>query len=398
MVKLSAPYPRGDALERTASSAIRDLLEITELPGVISLAGGLPTPEAFPVEAIKRATGTVLASEAHTALQYSATEGYRPLREWVAARALAEAEQVIITHGSQQALDLLARATVRDGDSVVLADPGYIGAIQAFRGAGAALVGVSSDSEGLCVDDLEERLRHGLRPTLVYVVANFDNPTGSTLSEHRRSALAGMADHFGFVIVEDDPYGELRWHGSAGTPLRLLTDRCISLGTVSKILSPGLRVGWAVGPPEIIRAMVVLKQASDLHTSSFAQHVVHHVLTEPGFLPAHLAGLRLRYQHQATVLVLALQRSLGDRLSFEEPEGGMFVWGQLLDPSVDATALLPLAVVQGMAFVPGSAFAVSGNHRSNLRLSFATGTPDQLTEGVARLGAALAAHEVGGAD
>ncbi len=297
--------------------------------------------------------------------------------------------QVIVTHGSQQALDVLARATIGPGDGIVLADPGYVGAIQAFRASGAVLVGVGSDADGLCVDELEERLRAGLRPTLVYVVANFDNPTGSTLSQHRRVVLANLADEFGFVIVDDDPYGELRWRGVPGSPLRLLTERCITLGTVSKILSPGLRVGWAVGPSEIIRAMVVLKQASDLHTSSFAQRVVHNLMTEPGFLPAHIAGLRARYQHQSVVLGVALRRLLGDHLAFDLPGGGMFIWGRLYDSSIDTAALLSLAVAQGMAFVPGGAFAVNGDHRSSLRLSFATGTAAELNEGVARLAAAL---------
>lgn len=392
MVKPPTPLPRGDAVGRTASSAIRDLLEITERPGILSLAGGLPSPESFPVDAIDRASRAVLAADARVALQYGATEGLRPLRAWIAERQGATIDEVVVTHGSQQALDLLARATLRAGDRVVLADPGYVGAIQAFRAAGAELVGVPSDADGLRVDDLEGRLAAGLRPTLVYVVANFDNPTGATLAEERRIRLAALADAYGFVIVEDDPYGELRWRGSGGTRLRDLTDRCLSLGTVSKVLSPGLRVGWALGPAELIRAMVVLKQASDLHTSSFAQHVVLHVLTEPGFLPAHLAELRARYRAQADVLVDALRRSLDGRMAFTEPDGGMFVWGQLTEPGIDTQALLSLAVAQGMAFVPGRAFAVSTEHSRSLRLSFATGTPAELEEGVARLAAALDAY------
>ena len=392
MVKFSASYPRGSALERTSSSAIRDLLEITERPGIISLAGGLPAPASFPVAALERATAGVLADSAATALQYGSTEGYGPLRDWVGGRASIPVGQVIITHGSQQALDLVARATIRSGDVIALADPGYVGAIQAFRASGAALVGVGSDAHGLCTDELEERLRAGLRPTLVYVVANFDNPTGSTLSEPRRVALANLADEFGFVIVDDDPYGELRWRGTPGTPLRLLTERCITLGTVSKILSPGLRVGWAVGPPEIVRAMVVLKQASDLHTSSLAQQVVYRVLTEPGFLPPHIAGLRARYAHQAAALGAALGHSLADHLAFDVPDGGMFVWARLRNRSANSSELLSLAVAQGVAFVPGNEFAVNAEHRFSLRLSFATGTVEELTEGVARLAAAMGAY------
>lgn len=392
MVKPPTPFPRGDALERTASSAIRDLLEITERPGVLSLAGGLPSPASFPVAALDRAAAAVLADDPGRALQYGATEGHRPLRSWIAERYLAEVDEVVVTHGSQQALDLLARATLGAGDRVVLADPGYIGAIQAFGAAGAELVGVPSDHDGLDVEDLAARLAAGLRPTLVYVVANFDNPTGTTLSADRRIRLAALADAHGFVIVEDDPYGELRWRGSSGVRLRDLTVRCVSLGTVSKILSPGLRVGWAVGPAPLIRAMVVLKQASDLHTSSFAQHLVHRVVSEPGFLSAHLTELRTRYREQAEVLVAALRRTLGDRFAFAEPDGGMFVWGHLTDATVDTRHVLPVAVDHGMAFVPGRAFAVSGAHPSSLRLSFATASPAELDEGVARLAAALDAY------
>ncbi|HEX2575478.1 MAG TPA: PLP-dependent aminotransferase family protein [Aquihabitans sp.] len=388
-------FPTGDAIARTGSSAIRDLLEITEQPGVLSLAGGLPSPEGFPVAAFERASAAVLGISATGALQYGTTEGHRPLREWVAGRYGSTPDGVVVTHGSQQALDLLARATTRAGDPVVLADPGYIGAIQAFRAAGADLVGVPADHDGLRVDVLEDRLADGLRPTLVYVVANFDNPSGATLGEDRRRRLADLADRYGFLVVEDDPYGQLRWRGEAPTALRSLTDRCLSLGTVSKVLSPGLRVGWAVGPPPVVRSMVVLKQAADLHTSSLTQHLVHHVLTEPGFLDDHLAGLRTRYRAQAEALVAALRDVLGDAFAFAfaQPDGGMFVWGDVSSADgapVDTAALLPVAVARGMAFVPGTAFSVSEPHRSAMRLSFATGTPAELAEGVARLAAALA--------
>ncbi len=388
MVKLHTPYPKGEAVARTASSAIRDLLEITERPEVISLAGGLPAPDAFPVAAVERAASAVLAGQAPAALQYGATEGYRPLRAWVAGCHGAEIDQVLVTHGSQQALDLLARATCSTGDTIALADPGYVGAIQAFRAAGAHLHGVPGDADGLRTDLLAQRLAAGLRPTLVYVVANFDNPTGSTVAEGRRVELAALADRYGFVVVEDDPYGELRWRGPTFTPLRDLTERCVSLGTASKILSPGLRVGWAVAPVEIARNMVVLKQSSDLHTSTFAQHLVHHVLTEPGFLPAHLAGLRVRYRAQADALVGALRAELPDRFTFAEPDGGMFVWGRLTSGG-DAAALLARAIDHGVAFVPGAEFAVDAAHRDELRLSFANGSAPELREGVRRLREAM---------
>lgn len=396
MVKPPSPtrpaVPLAAAVARTGSSAIRDLLEITERPEIVSLAGGLPTPEAFPVAALAAATAEVLADDPHGALQYGATEGYRPLRTWVAARAGAEVEQVTITHGSQQALELLARATTDPGGVIALADPGYVGAIQAFRAAGAELAGIASDGGGLCVDDLERRLAAGLRPTLVYVVADFDNPTGATLPLERRVALAALAARYGFWIVDDDPYGTLRWAGERPTPLRELSDRVISLGTTSKMLCPGLRVGWAVAPPELSRAIVVLKQAADLHTGSLAQQVVHRLVARPdGWFDDHLDDVRGRYRVQADVLVAELRLQLGDRLAFRPPDGGMFLWATVAGAGVDTAQLLERALAHGVAFVPGAAFGVEGTHPTALRLSFATTSPSGLAEAVRRLGAALAA-------
>lgn len=391
MVKLAAPHPTSAAVVRTSSSAIRDLLEITERPEVISLAGGLPSPAAFPVAELAEASAAVLAADPTGALQYGPTEGYRPLRTWIAERQGCAVGEVLVTNGSQQALELLARATLDPGDVVALADPGYIGAIQAFKAAGAELAAVPSDGDGLRVDLLAERLDAGLRPTLVYVVANFDNPSGHTLSADRRIALAALADRHGFWVVDDDPYGSLRWAGTPGVPLRSLTDRTIWLGSTSKVLCPGLRIGWAVAPPALLRSLTLLKQAADLHTGSLAQRLAHHVLVRPGFLEAHLEGLRARYQGQADVLVGALRDRLGDRLAFHAPEGGMFVWGELADPAIDTADLLPRAVEAGVAYVPGAAFSVADPHRSSLRMSFATGRPDELVEAVDRLAGVLGA-------
>ncbi len=387
-------------LQRAGASAIREILEITEQPHVISLAGGLPNPATFPVAALEQATAHVLATDPTAALQYGPTEGYRPLRAWVAERAGlgqgdAGIDHVQITTGSQQALDLLARGLVDPGQTVALADPAYIGALQAFRAAGADLAAIPSDADGLRVDVLAERIARGLRPQLVYVVANFDNPTGATLSAERRRALAALADRHGFWIVDDDPYGDLRWTGSAPVALRDLTDRVITLGSTSKVLAPGLRVGWAVAPPEVRRALTVLKQSADLHTSSLTQQLVHRVLTGPGFLVPHLDLLRSTYRDQAQQLAASLRRHLGDRISFAEPAGGMFLWAELRDhhgDPVDTTALLPRAVEAGVAYVPGSAFAVVGERRSALRLSYATASGIELDHAAQRLlGAATTA-------
>lgn len=389
---VAAPrLPTSGAAERVGSSAIRDLLALTQRPEVISLAGGLPSPEAFPVDVITAVTDEVLAGGAEAALQYATTEGHPGLRAWVAHRSpvATDPDQVLVTHGSQQALDLLVRATVAPGDSIVLADPGYVGALQVFRLAGADLAGIPADGDGLRVDRLADRLAEGLRPALVYVVAEFDNPSGVTLSADRRQELARLADHYGFLIVEDDPYGALRWAGPRLPALSTLSDRVVTLGTTSKILAPGLRVGWAVAPAPLAARLVVLKQAADLHTSSFSQAIAAGVLTRPGFLEPHLDGLRERYRNQCQALQDALRDRLGDRIAFHAPEGGMFLWARLQDGTATA-ALMPRALAAGMAFVPGNAFSVQEPHRSGLRLSFATEGPAALSEAVRRLASALA--------
>ncbi|MCU1357637.1 MAG: aminotransferase [Acidimicrobiales bacterium] len=480
MVKSLTPWQPSAAVRRAGSSAIRDLLELTERPELISLAGGLPNPECFPIAAIARATAAALAESGPAALQYGPTEGHRPLREWVAARhrtdvgahadagpdagpgadadvdvvahvdvdvdahvdvdadvdvdvdvdqviitsgaqqaldllarslvepgqavALADpdpdvdvdvdVDQVIITSGAQQALDLLARSLVEPGQAVALADPAYPGALQALRAAGAELVGIPSDDEGLCVDVLARRLAGGLRPALVYVVANFNNPTGTTLPLERRLALAELAERYDFWLIDDDPYGDLRWVGSAQPGLRTMTDRAITLGSTSKILCPGLRVGWAIAPPPVRRACTTLKQGADLHTGSLDQQIALRVLAEPGFLAGHLDRVRATYRCQAEALADALRRHLGDRIRFSSPDGGMFLWATVgpdrSGTPVDTTAMLGRALGQGVAFVPGSAFAVTpGEHRTGLRLSYATNHPDALDEAARRLAAAL---------
>lgn len=375
-----AALPTSGLAGRVGSSAIRDLLALTERPDVISLAGGLPAPEGFPVSAIAEAAAAALADDGPAALQYGPTEGYAPLRAWVADRhpAGADIDQVLLTHGSQQAIELVARAVVGPGATIALADPAYVGALQAFRAADAHLVGIPSDGDGMRVDVLADRLAAGLRPALVYVVPDFDNPTGATLSDERRVALAELADRYGFLVLDDGPYTELRWSGRPGVPLARLTDRVVSLGTASKVLAPGLRVGWAVGPAPLLRELTVLKQSADLHTSSLGQRIVHRVLSAPGFLDHHLAGLRVRYQRQADALLTALHG-----LDVVPPAGGMFLWARL--PGVDTTALLAEAVDRGVAFVPGAAFSVDEPHVDAMRLSFATAEPDELVEAARRL-------------
>ncbi len=388
------PGVASTAVGRISSSAIRELLALVNRPDVISLAGGLPSPRHFPVQETLLALGDLLGHDPGV-LQYSSTEGDPALREWIAARHGARADQVLVTAGSQQALDLIARTTLEVGDPVALADPGYVGAIQALRLSGGSLLGVPTDGHGLCVEALEERLRAGLRPRLVYVVPNFHNPTGATLSAARARRLAQLADHFGFLIVDDDPYGEIRFSGEAPPPLATLTDRVVSIGTISKVLFPGLRVGWMVAPPSLAPALALVKQAVDLHTSTLAQKVALHLMTRPEFLADHLGILRGHYACQARVLWGALTDAFDDSLDLAPPVGGLFLWARVRRPGVDTEALLPRAVDHGVGYVPGSAFSVTAPHRASLRLSYATVTPEELVDGAHRLAAVVLDGQAG---
>lgn len=390
MRNLAPRRPPSAVAGRIGSSAIRDLLHLTERPEVLSLAGGLPAPEGFPAAALAEAAAELLA-DTPDGLQYATTEGRPDLRHWVASRTpAADADRVLVTHGAQQAIDLVARAVAGPGDTVVLPDPGYVGAIQALRATGARLVGVPVDDDGLAVDVLADQLAAGLRPRLVYVVADLDNPTGTTLAEDRRRALVALAEHHGFWILEDDPYGALRWSGTTPVPLAGRSDRVVSVGTTSKILAPGLRVGWVVAEAGLARDLVVLKQATDLHTSALGQALAAAVLTRPGFLPAHLDTLRARYRERAAALATALLTHLGPAIAPAPPEGGMFTWLRL--PGVDTGSLLDRALAEGMAFVPGAAFAVTTPATEALRLSFATAAPAEIDEAVRRLARALDAN------
>jgi 2-aminoadipate transaminase len=322
-------------------------------------------------------------------LQYSSTEGLPAFREWIAARHGARPERVIVTHGSQQALDIVARTVLVPGDPVALADPGYVGAIQAMRLGGGSLVALPTDEDGLGAEALEELLVSGWRPRLVYVVPNFHNPTGATLCAPRARRLAHLADHFGFLIVEDDPYAEIRFSGHAPPPLATLTDRVVSIGTISKVLFPGLRVGWMVAPAWLAPSLALVKQAVDLHTSTLAQGIAFHLLTRPGFLTRHLTVLRAHYERQARVLSGALTTEFGATVEFTPPDGGLFLWARFRRPGIDTQALLPKAIDSGVAYVPGSAFSVTTPHGASLRLSYATAAPDDLAEGARRLATVL---------
>lgn len=375
------------------SSRIRELLRITEQPGMLSMAGGLPAPVAFPTALLDAASARATQLQGPTgpvAWQYGPTEGAALLREQVALEHGMPLNQVLVTTGSQQSLDLLARVLCDEGDVVVTEHPTYLGALQALQLAGATVVGLPGDASGLDTAALATALAGGLRPKAVYVVANFGNPSGATLSVERRAHLVALAERYGFLVIEDDPYGELRFAGAAVRSMGAPGAPVVRLGSASKVLAPGLRVGWMSGPSPVVAACTRAKQAVDLHTSSVAQLVVAEARSDRTAYAAHLAAARAHYAAQADALAEALARHLPD-VHFTRPEGGMFVW---VDLGVETEPLLTAAVERGVAFVPGPAFAAPGSDPESVatyaRLSFATLTPDELDDAVHRLAAAMA--------
>lgn len=386
------------------SSAIRDLLSLTARDDVISLAGGLPATDLIPVDRIAAAAEAALRRP--DAVQYCETSGHRTLRSVIAARESAvrggvpvPVESVIVTHGSQQALTLLAQALIDPGAVVVVDEPAYTGALQVFSIAEASIESIPLTFTGMDTDELERRLTAGLRPAVVHTVANFHNPRGVTMSEQRRRHLAALADHYGFWVIEDDPYGEI-WFGTTESgvdappaPIARHSDRVIRLSSASKILAPTLRVGWFVAPPSVCAAVELLKQGADLCGSSLTQSMTAEMLADSAWLDAHLTVLRREYACRATALIAALAAQFGDRLVVSRPAGGMFAWATFLD-GTDTGQLLDAALEHGVAFVPGTAFASGAQYRHSLRLSYAGSTPPVLADAVQRL---AAAHSAGSA-
>ncbi|OLT21934.1 aspartate aminotransferase [Pseudonocardia sp. CNS-139] len=392
MTDPSPPVRLSARLRDVRGSAIRDLLALTARPDVISLAGGLPGTDLLPRDRVAAALATAAADPA--AVQYGETAGLRRLREVLAAvegerlgRPLAAAD-VVVTSGSQQALDLVARATLDPGDPVVVEDPAYVGALQVFQAAGAALHAVPVDGGGMAVDVLAARLAAGLRPALVHTVSSFHNPTGATLAPERRAALAGLADRYGFLVVEDDPYGRLAFDGRAPVPVAAHGSRVVRLGSASKVLAPALRVGWLTGPAPLLAAVERLKQCTDLCGSTLAQSVAADLLADTPWFTAHLAALRAALRDRATALTDAVRTHFGPALTWQDPSGGMFCWVTFTDGTRPAD-LLPGALEHGVGFVPGTAFAAGADaHGHAMRLCFASNPPSRLRTALRRLAAA----------
>lgn len=390
------------------SSAIRELLKLTAQPGVISFAGGLPAPELFPIAEVRDAAVRLLERAGPQALQYSTTEGYPPLRD-MAVRHMARygiqvgIENVLITTGSQGALDLIGKVLINRGDKVLTEAPTYLGAIQAFRMYGAEFVTVPGDADGLQTRRLEDVLRAG--PKFMYVLPNFQNPSGTTLMYERREELVRLADRYGIPIVEDDPYGQLRFEGEHIKSLvvldaeRLKVDRnghytgnVIYLSTFSKTLAPGLRLGWVVAPEEVIARMVQAKQGTDLHTSTFDQMLAYEV-ARGGFLDRHVRRLREVYGRRRNLMLECLERTFphASGVRWTRPQGGLFLW-VVLPESLDAELLLTEAVEKKVAFVPGSAFHPLGGGKNTMRLNFSNASEAMIEEGIARLGQVILRH------
>jgi 2-aminoadipate transaminase len=382
----SAPLRPARRAASASSSIVREILKVTMRPDVISLAGGLPAPESFPVEALRAAFDAELRGEgqARQALQYSTTEGHLPLREWIAAQESARGiptapDEVLIVAGSQQALDLLGKAFVEPEAPLLVESPTYLGALQAFNLFDPAYRAVPTDDEGLRPQAIDAALARDAR--VLYVMPNFQNPSGRTLSRSRREELAQAARRHDLWLIEDDPYGEL-WYRQAPPPsLRAFApERTIRVCSFSKVLAPGLRLGFVIAPRECIELLVRLKQATDLHTATLTQRAACRVLAS-GLLETHLPQVRARYARQCEAMLAALERSMPAGVHWTRPEGGMFVW-LTLPAGVDAMALLSQAIERNVAFVPGAPFFAGAAQPSTLRLSFVTVPPPKIQAAV----------------
>ena len=389
-------------LDNVETSAIRELFKLLGTPGIISFAGGFPDSAMFDVEGLKEASARALDEEPGGALQYGATEGYEPLRTQLSAFMKTKGVDVapsglIVTTGSQQALDLLGKTMISPGDKVIVEGPTFLATIQCFRLYGAELISAPVDAHGVKTDELEKLIAEH-QPKFVYLIPTFGNPSGAMLSLERREKVLEMAVKYQTLIVEDDPYGDL-YFGEAPPPSILSLSQDVPgsreliahCGSLSKVLSPGLRIGWMIAPPELLSRATMCKQFSDAHTSTFAQATAAQYL-KSGRMPATLANVRKVYGERALAMGAALTRELGDAITFTQPNGGLFFWARLTGANgkiADASVLAKKAIAQLVAFVPGAPFFAENPDLATLRLSFATANVEKIEEGIARLGKAL---------
>lgn len=388
--------------QRMKSSAIRELLKFADQPGIISFAGGLPAPDVFPVEEISRACNKVLQEDGVRALQYGTTEGYQPLREMIARHSRnigidVTADNILITAGSQQALDLIGKIFINPGDRILVESPTYLGALQAWNAYGAEYVAVPMDENGMITSELEKALRCG--PKFIYVLPNFQNPTGVTLSLERRKQLIELADRYCVPIIEDDPYIQLRFEGETLPGIEVLDNQgrsnskgysgnVLYLSTFSKILAPGLRLAWVTAPTEVIAKLVQAKQGADLHSATFNQFVTYEV-GRGGFLNKHVEHICEVYHERRDVMLDSLTENMPEGVKWTHPQGGLFLW-VTLPQDMDATEVLNYSINKyKVAFVPGVSFFPFGDDKNNMRLNFSFCKPELINEGIARLGSSL---------
>jgi len=381
--------------ERTqamTSSLIRDLLKITQQPNVISFAGGMPAPEIFPVREFKEACAYILEHAGSQALQYGPTDGYPPLKEFLVEKMQkygvpAEMENVFLTNGSQQALDLVGKVLINRGDVIVTEEPTYLGALQAWAPYGPRYVTVPLDDDGVQVDELEAVLKRE-KAKFIYVLPNFHNPASVTMTEERRVRLVEIASEYGVPIIEDDPYGELRFEGKDLTPIITLhKEDVIYLSTFSKTLAPGIRLGWVTAPGRVIDRLILAKQGADLHTSTFIQMVADDIC-QRGILKRHVRLIRSVYQERRDTMLAAMEEHFPEGVTWTRPQGGMFLWVKLPE-HVDASELMKAALKEKVAFVPGTPFYPNGGGKNAMRLNYSNAQPDKIKEGIERLGRAM---------
>ena len=393
--------PFADRLNNVETSAIRELFKLLGKPGIISFAGGFPDPSLFDVDGIREAVNNALTHDSGAALQYGATEGFNPLREQLAALMAqkgcnnVQPDQLIVTTGSQQALDLIGKTLIDAGDKVIVEGPTFLATIQCFRLYGADLVSAPIDAHGVQVDALEALIVEH-KPKLIYLIPTFGNPSGATLTLERRKRVLELAAKYQTLVVEDDPYGDLYFDAPPPPSLLALSaevagsrDYLVHCGSLSKILSPGLRIGWMIAPPELLGKATMCKQFSDAHTSTFAQATAAQYL-KAGRMPATLERVRRVYAQRALAMGEALHREIGDKISFTAPQGGLFFWARLTDKTpLTGSTLAKSAIEKGVAFVPGAPFYANNPDHATLRLSFATADVDKINQGISRLAQAL---------
>ncbi|MBQ7989833.1 MAG: PLP-dependent aminotransferase family protein [Oscillospiraceae bacterium] len=384
-------YRFSDKVLSLKPSAIREILKMTSQPGIISFAAGNPAPDAFPVESIRAIASDILSKDPIAALQYSVTEGFSPLREAVKARLTKKSvftegkDDVIITSGGQQASELTCKSFLNEGDVLAAEDPSFVGCLNAFRSYNADLRGIPMDSEGIRADLLEEQAKKGIK--LLYVIPNFQNPSGRCMSFARRKAVYELACKYDFIILEDDPYGELRFAGEDIPSIKSLDTegRVVYAGSFSKVISPGMRVGFVCAAPEIISKIVVCKQVSDVHSNILAQMICHRILTETDF-DAHLESLRRIYLRKYSIMEKGIKDNFSDKVTVTHPQGGLFVWATLPEGS-DMPAFCTEAVRRKVAVVPGNAFTSQPTDpTTSFRMNFSTPTDEQLVTGCEILG------------